>query len=343
MKSMSDITKENLFSSPGAEPKVYVIHENEEWLVPLREAFNELDVPFEEWFIHEGSLSLDQVPPDGIFYNRMSASSHTRSHRYSVELTGPVIAWLKAHGRRVINGRRALQLEVRKFEQYLSLQQQGVKTPKTIAATGRDEIIDAAKSLDQTPFIMKPNRGGKGQGVELFRSVQELENRLDEDSELSLDGISLIQQYIKPHNDTITRLEFIGGKFFYGLQVDTSDGFELCPADSCAVGDNFCPAPGDAPKNKFTILKDFNDAELIDKLERFFASNKIEVGAAEFVENEKGERFVYDVNINTNYNRRAEKDAGDKKRAMPEVARFLGKELETTVADRPEVAQGIPV
>lgn len=340
---MSDITKENLFSSLDSEPKVYVIHENEEWLIPLREAFNELDVPFEEWFIHEGSISLDQVPPDGIFYNRMSASSHTRSHRYSVEFTGPVIAWLEAHGRRVVNGRRALQLEVRKFEQYLSLQQQGIKTPKTIAATGRDEIVGAAKSLDQTPFILKPNRGGKGQGVELFRSVKEPENRLDNDSELSLDGISLVQEYIKPRNETITRLEFIGGKFFYGVQVDTSDGIELCPADGCAVGDDFCPAPGDALKNKFTILENFSDPNLIGKLERFFASNKIEVGAAEFVENENGERFVYDVNINTNYNRQAEKDAGDKKRAMLEVARFLGKELETAAADRPEVAQGIPV
>ncbi|CAN5338935.1 hypothetical protein BH23BAC3_BH23BAC3_03080 [soil metagenome] len=340
---MSTDLKHNLPQTADGNSAVYVIHENEEWLIPLREAFKELDVPYEEWFINEGSLSLDDVPPDGVFYNRMSASSHTRSHQYAVELTGPVLAWLENHGRRVVNGRRALQLEIRKFEQYLSLQKHDITTPKTIAATGKDEILKAAHLLDQTPFILKPNRGGKGQGVELFRTIEELEKRLEEKSELSLDGISLVQQYIKPHNDTITRLEFIGGKFFYGVQVDTSEGFELCPADSCAVGEEFCPAPGDDPKHKFTILDDFRDSDLISRLENFFAANDIEVGAAEFVENENGERFVYDININTNYNRQAEINAGDKKKAMLEVARFLGEELENATDDHQEVAQGIPV
>ena len=40
----------------------------------------------------------------------------------------------------------------------------------------------------------------------------------------------------------ITRAEFIGGQFIYAVEVDTSDGFELCPADACAVGEAFCPA-----------------------------------------------------------------------------------------------------
>lgn len=336
---MPDQLKRFNQKSADEKPAVYVIHENEEWLIPLREAFDELGVPYDEWFINEGALSLNDVPPNGVFYNRMSASSHTRSHRYAVELTGPILAWLESHGRRVINGRRALQLEVRKFEQYLSLRSHEVKTPKTIAASGKSEVLKAARTLNQEPFILKPNRGGKGQGVELFRSVEELDRRLNEDNELSLDGISLIQEYIKPHNDTITRLEFIGGKFFYGVQVDTSDGFELCPADSCAVGEEFCPAPGDVPKHKFTLLKNFDDSGLISRLETFFAANDIEVGAAEFVENENGERFVYDININTNYNRQAEINAGDSKRAMLQVARFLGSQLDKIQVDNPDTAE----
>ena len=335
---MSQFSVNKNSATPADKPYVYVIHENEEWLLPLCDAFKELGIPYKEWFINNGSIALNDVPPNGVFYNRMSASSHTRSHRYAVELTGPIIAWLEYHGKRIVNGRRALQLEVRKFEQYLSLQQYDIQTPETIAANGKAEILKAARSLNQTPFILKPNRGGKGQGVELFRTVDELESRLNINSDLSLDGISLIQEYIKPHNDTITRLEFIGGKFFYGVQVDTSGGFELCPADSCEVGDNFCPAPGDAPKQKFTILEDFGDMDLISRLESFFTANNIEVGAAEFVENERGERFVYDININTNYNRQAEKNAGNKKRAMLEVARFLGEELDKVSAKKMAVA-----
>ena len=50
-------------------------------------------------------------PPEGVFYNRMSASSHTRGHTYAPEYAAAVIEWLERHGRTVVNGRRALQLD----------------------------------------------------------------------------------------------------------------------------------------------------------------------------------------------------------------------------------------
>lgn len=310
------------------EPAVYVIHENNEWLVPLRAAFDELEIPNVEWFVNGGAVDLASVPPNGVFYNRMSASSHTRSHRYAVELSEPLISWLQTHNRRVVNGRHSLQLEVRKFEQYLALQAHDVRTPETVAVSGREEILKAARSFDQSPFILKPNRGGKGLGVQLFNSIEELERQLSDETPVSLDGIALIQEYIKPVKGFITRMEFIGGKFYYAVEVDTSDGFELCPADSCEVGDAFCPVPGGEIKAKFRIAEGFNDPGLIHKLETFFRANDIEVAAAEFVEDSEGNRYVYDLNMNTNYNQQAERDSGSGKRAMHHLAEFLGRELE---------------
>ncbi|HET9762523.1 MAG TPA: alpha-L-glutamate ligase, partial [Casimicrobiaceae bacterium] len=66
--------------------KIYVIHENDAWVEPLRAAFAALDLPYEEWFLSQGKLDLAEAPPQGVFYNRMSASSHTRGHRYAPEL-----------------------------------------------------------------------------------------------------------------------------------------------------------------------------------------------------------------------------------------------------------------
>src|SRR2546427_10861741 len=91
-------------------PKIYVIHENAAWVEPLRVAFAELHLPFEEWFLSEGLLDLAATPPEGVFYNRMSASSHTRGHRFAAEYTRGLLAWLESHGRRAINGSRAVQL-----------------------------------------------------------------------------------------------------------------------------------------------------------------------------------------------------------------------------------------
>lgn len=328
-------------SFPYAEgPAVYVIHENDEWVIPLREAFDQLSIPYVEWFVDGGAVDLNAVPPEGVFYNRMSASSHTRSHRFAVELSEPLLAWLEAHGRTIVNSRRALQLEVRKMEQYLELKRHGIRVPQTIAASGRRAITDAARSLNRTPFIIKPNRGGKGLGVQLFNTLDELDAWLGNAPEQSLspDGITLVQEYIRPARGQITRMEFIGGTFFYAVEVDASGGFELCPADACSIEEGaFCPAPGQEPasatdtatiqKPKFRINTDFRDEELITCLEQFFSDNGIEVAAAEFAEDADGNRYVYDLNMNTNYNRQAELDAGGDKLAMVQVARILGNKL----------------
>src|SRR5215210_4274102 len=149
-------------------PKIHVIHENDAWVEPLRAAFEEEGLAYEEWFLSEGVLDFGAVPPEGVFYNRMSASSHTRGHRYGPEYTSCVLAWLESHGRRVINNSRALALEVNKLAQYGALALHGVRTPRTVAAVGRQHVVEAAKSFEGA-FITKHNRAGKGLGVRLFQ------------------------------------------------------------------------------------------------------------------------------------------------------------------------------
>jgi hypothetical protein len=60
--------------------KAYIIHENDEWTLPLKEQLQKLSVPFEDWHMAKVNLNTASVPPVGVFYNRMSASSHSRGH-----------------------------------------------------------------------------------------------------------------------------------------------------------------------------------------------------------------------------------------------------------------------
>jgi hypothetical protein len=308
-------------------PKIYVIHENATWVEPLRAAFDELHLPFEEWFLDQGTLDLSGAPPEGVFYNRMSASSHSRGHRYAPEYTAGVLAWLESHGRRVINNGRALQLEVSKIAQYAALANFGIRTPHTVAAIGRDNILDAAGKM-RGSFITKHNRAGKGLGVHLFHRVDALKQHLDSDAfEDSIDGITLIQEYIRAPEPYITRVEFVGGEFLYAVRVDTSLGFELCPADVCQIGDAFCPVGETAPvaaAPRFQIIEGFNHP-VIDKYRRFIAANGIGISGIEFITDEHGEIYTYDVNTNTNYNSDAEAQAG--KYGMRAIAGYLGDEL----------------
>ncbi|HSR72379.1 MAG TPA: alpha-L-glutamate ligase [Kiloniellales bacterium] len=304
------------------------MHENEAWVEPLRAAFEDIGVPYEEWFLDQGTVAFDRAPPQGVFYNRMSASSHTRGHRFAPELTHGVLNWLEAHGRRIVNDRRALYLEVSKLAQYAALARNGIATPRTVAAVGREHVLAAARGFGPGPYLLKPNRGGKGLGVRLFETVEAIEAWLEtpEAAEAApIDGLWLIQDYIRAARPCITRCEFVGGRFLYAVRVDTSDGFELCPADVCTVEEAACPADTPVP-NKFTVLTDF-DHPILERYRAFLRDNGIEIAGIEFIEDEAGELFTYDVNTNTNYNALAEAAAGVSPTGMQAVARFLGGEL----------------
>jgi hypothetical protein len=297
---------------------IYVIHENAAWLEPLARALDVEGLAWRDWFLDRGAFDLSQPPPQGVFYNRMSASSHSRDHRYAAELTAAVLAWLVGHGRRVVNGPRALDLEISKARQYAALEAAGIRTPRTILVAGKDQLLAAVhRHFDASPVILKPNRGGKGLGVRLFHTLDALTDHLaSRDYDPPVDGLHLLQQYVRAPMPVITRAEFVGGTFMYAVEVDTSDGFELCPADVCAIGDE--------PRAKFTIINDI-DPGLQHRYENFLAQNDIEVAGIEFIADTAGTVYTYDVNTNTNYNPDAEARAGYS--GMITLARFLGAEL----------------
>jgi hypothetical protein len=308
-------------------PRIYVIHENDAWVEPLRAAFAAISAPFEEWFLDKGVLDFSSEPPPGVFYNRMSASSHTRAHRYAAEYTSCVLPWLELHGRRVLNGSRALALEINKIAQYSALEKFGIRTPRTLAAVGREEIVRAARKLGDASFITKHNRAGKGLGVRLFHEVATLEAYVHSPVfEDSVDGVTLVQEYVRAPEPLITRVEFIGGRFLYAVRVDTTLGFELCPADVCEIGDAMCPV-GEKPSAatpRFEIVEGF-DHPILERYRKFLAANGVDVAGIEFITDEAGELYTYDVNTNTNYNSAAEERAG--KFGMKAIASLLLREL----------------
>ncbi|WP_207538791.1 ATP-grasp domain-containing protein [Sabulicella rubraurantiaca] len=310
--------------------QIHVIHENPAWLPPLAEALDAQGLPWTEWFMHDKIFDLSAPPPEGVFYNRMSASSHTRDHRYSAELTVGVLAWLTRWGRKVVNGPAALDLEISKVRQYAALEAAGLRTPRTVMVAGRDGIVAAAREhFAGKPVILKPNRGGKGLGVQLFHTLEGLEDYVRSDRyEAPVDGIQLLQAYVRAPRPVITRAEFTGRRFTYAVEVDTSEGFELCPADVCAIGDQVCPVGEESgrPAHKFTVVE-VPDRAFIAKLEAFLDGAGVDVAGIEFIVGPDGQKLVYDVNTNTNYNPEAEARAGiagTQRSGMGALAAYLG-------------------
>ena len=301
---------------------LYILHENDQWLAPFCETFTALGLPFSEWHMASFVPDLSVAPPRGIFYVRMSASAHTRGHLGVPELTAGVLCWLERHGRRVINGSGALDLELSKVRQYQALMAHKLPVPLTYAARSPEQLISLAKNMP-CPFVTKHNRAGMGLGVERFDSFDDFANRLDALAETPpVDGVTLLQVYIDSPESFITRCEFVGGKFVYALSVDTSEGFELCPADNCSTSDQHDSSETEIAR--FEIILDYMDP-IISRYEEFLHQNQIDIAGIEFITDHAGCKWTYDVNVNTNYNAEAELRAGVNARVR--LAQYLKKEL----------------
>jgi hypothetical protein len=308
--------------------KVYVIHENPEWYAPLAAAFDRAGLPHEEWLLGEAVLDLAAAPPPGVFWSRMSASSHTRGHQFAKDQTRGVLAWLESRGCQVVNGRRVLDLEMSKVEQLAALGAAGFDVPRTLAVAGRAELAAAARRLP-VPFIAKHNQGGKGLGVQLFESHAEFDAALrDSAYDPPVDGITLLQEYLVAAQPRITRVEIVGGEFMYAITADTArGGFQLCPADACAIDAGGLPEA--AEPSLFALRSGFSDP-VIGRYLEFAAAQSIGIAGFEFIETADGRLVTYDINTTTNYN--ADIEAVAPRPALPAVAAYLGGLLERTRA-----------
>jgi hypothetical protein len=314
--------------------KVHVLHENPDWFAPLGAALDAAGVPHEQWLLGDGLLDLDDPPPLGVFWSRLSASSHTRQHPYAKDHARGVLGWLESHRRRVVNGRRALELEVSKVAQLTALRAAGFDVPRTLAVAGAADLPAAAEKLP-VPFISKHNQGGKGVGVRLFSSHDEFDAYLESpEYQAPVDGITLLQEYLLASHPFITRVEIVGGAFVYAITADTArGGFELCPADACAVDAGPADRAPAAPPGLFALREGF-DHPIIGRYLDFARLHGVEIAGFEFIETADGRMVTYDVNTTTNYN--AEVEAAAPRPALPEVAAFLGRLLAEESKGRPQ-------
>ena len=315
-------------------PTIHILFENADWLPPLTEALEKegfRDVRLVQ--LSEGTIDPNTTPPEGIWINRVSPSSHTRGNDLTVQLAREVLYWLELHGRRVINGLQAFEFEMSKFRQDLILRKYGIQTPKTILVAGRKDIHQAAQKFDG-PFITKHNQGGKGLGIQLFQSVKEFEEHLDDyNFDDSPDGKIILQEYIESADKSITRVEFVGDRFLFAMRSSTADGFELCPSDVCQIkaqqqkNPDVCPI--DAGGDKFSPFELSKNDVLVKQYLTLIKNEGIDLAGIEYVQDKNGVRYTYDINGTTNYNSTLGKQIGIE--GMSELAKYIKNQVASTM------------
>ena len=236
----------------------------------------------------------------------MSPSADRREHGSAIFHTLAWLGQLELQGIRVLNGTTAFRYEVSKALQLSLLSSLGIPYPKSRVIHDPRHAVAAAEGL-RYPVVVKPNVGGSGAGIIRFDTPQALQAAIDAGTlQLGFDHIGLVQEFIPARGGHITRVETLGGKYLYAINVHlTGETFDLCPADICqtARGEslaNACVIEG--AKAGLKVEGYIPPAEVIEAIERIVEAAKIDVGGIEYVIDDRdGQIYYYDVNALSNF------------------------------------------
>jgi glutathione synthase/RimK-type ligase-like ATP-grasp enzyme len=206
-----------------------------------------------------------------------------------------------------------------------------LRFPKTRVVNCADEILAAALQIG-FPLLVKPNIGGRGAGIVYFESIKQLRTAIDEARlDFGIDQTVLVQEFIPARNGHITRLETLGGKFLYAIDIFApGQNFNLCPAEICQVKGVSAPPgdqPGDAPNAGLQVKACNPPHRAVEAAEKIAAFGGIDVGGVEYmVDDRNGRAVFYDINPLSNF--------------LADAPRIIGFNPHTRLVDFLEQQQG---
>jgi D-ala D-ala ligase C-terminus len=302
---MAEFTKSD--GDTRARP-IAIYYEQPNWFVPL---FAQMDARGVPWIKLDARYhQYDAASPEqqyALLFNRMSPSAWQRGAGHGIFYTLNYLKHLEDKGVRVVNGYRAFTTETSKALQLSLMERLGLAYPKARVINHRSQALGAAEAIGY-PLILKPNIGGSGAGIRRFSSPAELRAAVDANElYFGIDSTALVQECFAARDGIITRVEVLGGKYLYAIQIHiTGETFDLCPADICKStrGEELTriACPVDAPKTGMTVEAYEAPRRVIDNVERIMAEAGIEVGGVEYVIDDRtGRLLYYDINALSNF------------------------------------------
>ncbi|MEA3245435.1 MAG: hypothetical protein U9Q74_04705 [Gemmatimonadota bacterium] len=287
---------------------IAVYHEHPDWFRPL---FLELDrraIPYErlDAASHEFDPS-EREAPWSLVLNRASPSAYLRGHAQSTFHTLHWLRHLERIGVPVVNGSRVYAYELSKASQLDLLASLGLPFPRARVVNDASRVLDAARDL-RFPVLVKANVGGSGAGIVRYDTPTALATAVVAGTvALGVDGVALVQEAAPLRDGRITRVETLGGKYLYAINVYPAAGsFDLCPADACQTTGGVELVRGacavDAPKTGLRVEAAAPPAAIIAEVERISRAAGLDVGGIEFlVDDRDGRHYYYDVNALSNF------------------------------------------
>ena len=120
--------------------------------------------------------------------------------------------------------------------------------------------------------------------------------------------MALVQESAPLRDGHITRVETLGGKFLYAINVyPAADSFNLCPADVCQTHDGVelarrAPAPSTRRRTACGSKASRRRARSSRRWSASRSTAQLDVGGIEYlVDDRDGKHYFYDINALSNF------------------------------------------
>jgi hypothetical protein len=287
---------------------IAVYHEHPDWFRPLFTELARRNIPCVrlDAAAHRYDPSERSVPYS-LVVNRASPSAYLRGHGQSTFHTLHWLKHLERIGVPVVNGSRTYGYELSKAAQLDALADLGLPHPRSVVINDPSQAVAAATDL-RYPVLVKANIGGSGAGITRYETAAALEGAVAAGQvSLGVDGVALVQEAAPLRGGHITRVETLGGKYLYAINVYPAVGsFDLCPADACQTTTGVelvgAACAVDAVKSGLRVEGVTPPPKIVAQVERISRYTGLDVGGIEYlIDNRDGKPYYYDINALSNF------------------------------------------
>ncbi len=272
-----------------------ILYEHPLWFEPLFAALERRGIAFEKLLLTDHVFDpAEPAPPAPLILSRVAMSGFLREAEHGIFYAASLLDHWERGGAEVLNGADVIAIDSSKARQLSLIASVGFATPRTHVVHRARDLPDAARGMAY-PLLVKANIGGSGAGIVRYASAADLAASVDAGIVPdSVDKVLLVQDYVPPRGGSILRIETLGGRFLYALEVASSgESFDLCPADACVA------QPGRAA----IAMKAVTPApDIIAAAERIAQAVGLDVGGVELVIDDRdGVPRFYDINALSNF------------------------------------------
>jgi glutathione synthase/RimK-type ligase-like ATP-grasp enzyme len=275
-------------------PDLAILYEHPLWFEPLFGALERRGIDYLKVPLGDHRYDLAETTPAPVVLSRLAMSGFLRQPEHPIFYAEALLDHWERGGATVLNGSRTVAIDSSKARQMSLIASLGHGSPATRVVHRVADLLSAAEGM-AFPLLVKANIGGSGAGITRYASREDLARSIDEGSvPRSIDQVLLLQDYVPPAGGTILRIETLGGRYLYALEVESSgESFDLCPADACLA------QPGRAA----TGMRAVEPApDVIAAAEEIARAAKLDVGGVEVVIDARdGTPRFYDINALSNF------------------------------------------